>query len=104
MELFVLLAGTVNAVGCFHATAADPLPTFLALATDGTTVYWTAQSREADAGQVCRCSTANCANAPEVIASGLNYPGGIALDARNLYWTEQGTSSDDGKIWAVGRN
>ena len=44
------------------ATAVDPSSPFVAIATDGTSVYWTAQSRVAAAGQVCKCGVGGCGN------------------------------------------
>ena len=86
------------------ATAIDPITPFVAIVTDGTSVYWTTSSSKSVTGQVYKCRVSGCAKTLEVIASGLNHPGGIAVDARNLYWTDLATSSDDGKIWAVAKN
>lgn len=54
--------------------------------TDGTNVYWTAQS-----GSVMQVSVSG--GAPIVLASGQASPWGVATDGTNVYFTNSGASS-----------
>jgi hypothetical protein len=85
---------------------ADGLSSPNSIATDGINVYWAETGDTYDngrpltgTGSIRTCACSGCNNAPMTVASGLNYPIGIAVDDEFLYWAEQGTGSADGRIW-----
>jgi hypothetical protein len=56
------------------------------IATDGTSVFWTAGNTANPGATVNACAIGGCSGAPEVLASDPGTPQRIAVDASGLYW------------------
>jgi len=82
--------GAVEIVAPAQAT-----PRAIALQTTAgktTAVWWTSFSQQ---GAVLRAtvSSSGALGAPEVMASGLDYPNGITVDDASVYWTNRGAGT-----------
>jgi hypothetical protein len=64
----------------------------VALAVDGSSVYWT------DSSSVLKCAVSGCGGAPSFVADYRSSPGAIAVDATRVYWAEGATSGFGGTI------
>jgi len=105
-EIGMVLACAKSGCGTAPTVLASGLDAPIAVATDGINVYWTearpyftARAPVTGTGLVRKCAVGGCGNAPTNVATGLNWPGAIALDDANVYWTEGGTAAGAGKIW-----
>jgi hypothetical protein len=61
------------------------VPTPIGVASDGTSVYFTALS------EVMQCAIGGCQNAPTVLATNLNTASAIAIYGGDIYFTDEGT-------------
>ena len=56
----------------------------MAVAVDGTNVYWTNNT----GGTVMKCAVGGCSSAT-TLASGQSGPAGIAVDSTSVYWANE---------------
>ena len=69
----------------------------LAVASDGTHVYWVSKVG-APNGAVLSAAVGAVGVAPTVVQSGQDYPVAVAVDATNIYWIEGGSTLTNGSV------
>ncbi|HVJ91412.1 MAG TPA: hypothetical protein VM580_16530 [Labilithrix sp.] len=90
---------------CTPTTTANVDPKYpTELATDGSSLFWTAFDLSLDeGGAVYRCSLPNCSDVT-AFATNQKSPSGIAVFGGNVYWANSGTKLNqraDGSIWTA---
>lgn len=82
------LSGTVSAwaggTRSPDVLATGPSPN--GIATDGTSVFWTAGSSSTPGATVNRCAVGGCNGTPDALDSDPGTPQRIAVDASGIYW------------------
>ena len=97
-EILQCAAGGCNGVPTVIGpnTPIEDVPPQIVLDT-GNLYYKAIVDYATGSGEILACARTGCGDTAIVLASGLNYPVGIATDGLNVYWTEAGYTEVSGQ-------